>query len=137
MVTRTTRTYTYGPTLSLPDALPNFLRELQAAPSCPRDRKLTMASRDAVMASRIKLCGRAFEPLLGLDHRARRKPVLTMPVLAERDQVGRCPHCTHDSIELDGAGTVPMDKPRQVAVGEGGLAVGDGVERGRVRKSGG
>src|SRR3546814_1295674 len=56
-----------------------------------------------------------------------------MPVLAERDQVGRCPHCTHDSIELDGAGTVPMDKHREVAVGEGGLAVGDGVERDRWR----
>src|SRR3546814_11629270 len=80
-----------------------LLRELQAAPSCPRDRKLTMAIRDAVMASRIKLCGRAFEPLLGLDHRARRKPVLTMPVLAERAQVGRCPHCNHARNELYGA----------------------------------
>src|SRR3546814_20416275 len=69
-----------------------LLRELQAAPSCPRDRKLTMAIRDAVMASHIKLFGRAFEPLLGRDPRARLKPFLTITFLADTVHVRSLPH---------------------------------------------
>src|SRR3546814_1537694 len=43
---------------------------------------------------------RALQSLLGVDHAARREPILTAPVHAKFEQLGRRPHGTHHRIEL-------------------------------------
>ncbi|MBK6411690.1 MAG: hypothetical protein IPF76_01190 [Sphingopyxis sp.] len=83
-----------------------------------RQGKLTMPIGDAVIAARVeRRCG-TLKPLLRLDHRPRRKAIVAAPVLAERDQVGRRFHRTHDGIELDCSGTMPVHEHRKVAVGK-------------------
>ena len=88
---------------------------------------------DAMVAARVKRRGRAFEPLLGLDHCARGEPILAAPVFPECDKVGRCIHGRQDSVELFLAVAVAVREHRKVAGGKRRLVVRNRVERdGRI-----
>src|SRR3546814_3063538 len=74
--------------------------------------------------------GRAFQPLLGRDHVARREPILAPPVPPQRHQLGRGSHRAHHLVELILAVAVPERELRQVAPGERRLLAGRSEERG-------
>src|SRR3546814_3754579 len=84
-----------------------------------------------VQTCALPIYGRAFKPLLGLYHRARREPILATSAFPERDQIGRRFYRTHDGIELDCSGTMPVNEHREVAIGKRRLVMGNGVERDR------
>src|SRR3546814_3977990 len=65
-----------------------------------------------VQTCALPIYGRAFKPLLGLYHRARREPILATSAFPERDQIGRRFYRTHDGIELDCSGTMPVNEHR-------------------------
>ena len=71
----------------------------------------------------------ALQPLLRLDHLARRKPILAAPVLPQRHQLGRGPHRAHHLVELILAVAVAERELRQVAPRERRLLARDRVER--------
>ena len=77
--------------------------------------------------------GGAVQALFGLDHLACGEAILAASVLAQFDQIGRFAHRAHHGVELLDAIAVPVREPRHVAAREGGLLMGDGVERdGRI-----
>src|SRR3546814_20155059 len=80
------------------------------------------------LADRLYLSGSA-QPLFGLYHVAAGEPIFAAPVLAESDQGGRRTHRAEHRIILLAALAVPMREHRKVAVREGGLAVGNRIER--------
>src|SRR3546814_5964817 len=99
--------------------------------ACRRARQsaLLVRFRHAMsLADRHDLSGSA-QPLFGLDHVAAGEPIFAAPVLAESDQVGRRTHRAEHRIILLAALAVPLREHRQVAVREGGLAVGNRIER--------
>src|SRR3546814_16718013 len=68
---------------------PLFTRQIQPALRRLRQRALSLDLWHAMLvACRHQLAG-ALQPLFGLDHVARREPLLAASVLAEGDQVGR------------------------------------------------
>src|SRR3546814_8341320 len=69
------------------------------------------------------------QPLLGVDHVARREPILAAPVLPQRHQLGRGPHRAHHLVELILAVAVPERELRQVAPRERRLLARDRVQR--------
>src|SRR3546814_10924552 len=71
---------------------------------------------------------RALQSLLGVDHAARREPILTAPVHAKFEQLGRRPHGTHHRIELLAPVAVPVREHRKVAVRDRRLPLRDRVQ---------
>src|SRR3546814_3564015 len=68
---------------------PLFTRQIQPALRRLRQRALSLDLWHAMLvACRHQLAG-ALQPLFGLDHVARREPLLAASVLAEGDQVDR------------------------------------------------
>ena len=71
----------------------------------------------------------ALQPLLRLDHLARREAIFATPILAKLDQIGRRANGAHRPVELILPVRVAMHEHGKVAVGERSLLVGDRVER--------
>src|SRR3546814_17086315 len=65
--------------------------------------------------------GRAFQPLLGRDHVARREPILALSVPPQRHQLGRGSHRAHHMVEQIGRASC-RDRVRQY-VSISGVAV--------------
>src|SRR5690606_32664388 len=97
----------------------------------PSECVLAVTIADAVTASCVEGVGRALEPLLDLDHRARRKALVAARVLAERYQLGRGFDRSHHRVELLLAVAMAVREHRKIAGSEGSLPMGDRVDRGR------
>ena len=69
------------------------------------------------------------QPLLGVDHVARREPILAAPVLPQRHQLGRGPHRAHHLVELILAVAMAERELCEVAPRERRLLPGDRVQR--------
>ena len=61
----------------------------QAAPLHLRQSTFSVGLVDAIPFARCHCFGSAVQPLFGVDHAARREPIVAAPILAKFDQLGR------------------------------------------------
>ncbi len=103
--------------------------QVHAARLCVLQSKLPIAIENGMAAPGFEPNGGTLEPLFGLEHLARSKPVVALAVLAQCNEFRCVLHCRHHRIELLLVGAVPVRKHRQVARGERRLLMGDRAQR--------
>src|SRR3546814_9575809 len=85
--------------------------KFQPALRCVRQRALPVCIRHVMPIAFGHRFSGAAQALLGLDHIATGKSVLSAPVLAESNQLGRCAYRSHDCVILLAAIAMALRDP--------------------------